>query len=481
MGPSAFAFVLAAALGSPQDDPLRELADLLDREGVSGALAALLKDEFGRQAVQERIELLLQSRTGPIERDPQGHFEAWMFERDASGALRVRPGRRGDLESLARRAARAPQEREDWDTRCDAFAARIADADEFGKRMKQAWTDPAFRLAMFHRHSAEVRLPPAGAQAESLLGLDLAKGADGRLRIPEADRPAVLERRQGEAARFDALRAYEKAYLKQVVKVKEEAPRILLASDAGRLFVLGRLLRQAAEGSERQIGGILENEDEELRNVSFNLDLEELVPDLRAAEALSAGLKSHFDRLLPDLASGVEENDLADFLRDGRMRLLLAERILDLRFTQKLRADAVFEAIAADAFDDDGGKLRVKKDRYKDDSGAPSLEALADELRGPVDELRAAHAPFDLIAERCVEKEAGALFEDLKSTGVLREHLDAVVARLVESAREGGLGLFAAAWLVEEGGVLKVRPERAARVRGLAERAAQLKREAGQD
>jgi hypothetical protein len=472
------AAALLACSQEALDEKLAELAARLAKDGPSAKLAALCGSDAGRQALQEKIEFLLQSRVGRIERDPQGHFEDHYFEKDADGNLLLRAGRRAELEALSRRAAAAPKVLEGFNRRADALAARIDDSTPLGKRMKAAWLDPGFRLGMFHRHSADAREGGPQEQLESLLLSSLERGKDGRFRVADASRQAVRELVAGAYGTLDQIKEYEKPYLRKAVAVDDESARRALASEAGILFVLGRLTRQAAEGSEIQIGGLKEAENEEERDVSFNVELAELAPSLREAEKLSGDLKARFEALGKELSgSGIDELDLFDFIKNERVRILLAERILGRVDDERRKAAAVFDAIRDDAFEEAGGKLAVKKGRFVDENQAESMEVLEAELRGPIDELDGARAPFELVAERATEKAVIDLFENRAATFVLQDEVGRVSAELSAAVRREAFDLFVRTYCSRQGEVFSVRPERAHRVEELVKRADQIRKE----
>ncbi len=477
IGLAAAALVLAAGAQDELDGKFSDLSDRLAKDGPSARLAGLCGSDHGRQALREKIEFLLQSRAGRIERDPQGHFEDHAFEKDADGNLRVRPERRADLEALARRAAAAPRVMQGFNRRADAFAATIDDSTPIGKRMKAAWLDPEFRLGMFHRHSADAREGSAEEHLEALLLGALERGKEGRFRVADARRPGMRDFIAGTYAILDQVKEYEKAYLRKAAAVNDEAARRALSSDAGTLFVLGRLARQAAEGAEARTGELSQAENEE-RDVSFNADLAELAAALREGEKLSGELKARFEALGKELSgSGIDELDLFDFLKNERVRMLVAERILGTMEEQRRKAAAVFDAVREDAFTDAGGKLAVKKGRYVDENGADSPDALEAELRGPVDELSGAHAPFALVAERAADRAAIDLFENRAATFVFQDEVGRVAAELVAAVRRDAFDLFLRTYCARTGESYAVRPERAHKVEELARRAEQIRKE----
>jgi hypothetical protein len=92
-----------------------------------------------------------------------------------------------------------------------------------------------------------------------------------------------------------------------------------------------------------------------------------------------------------------------EFAPDRRIRVLIADRILDLKEEQKRKAEEIMNATLEDGFTADGDKLTVKKERYVDGDGKDSPDALAAELEGIIAEfVGTTWQDFDRIAERCL-------------------------------------------------------------------------------
>jgi hypothetical protein len=481
--PLALSLFLAGTARAQEDldGSIKELASKISKDGLSGRLAEAAASDWGVQAIREKIDFLLGARIARFERDPLGYYEDHLFSTDSNGDLRLRAELQDDLQRLAVRMSRAPAARSDFDRRCDELVRKLGDATELDKRAKAAWSDPAFRVAFFHRHPAELRRLTIEDQADLLLLRGLERGRDGKRRVGGPYAEELRERIRTSYASLDALKPYEKAYLQQAAKVKDAAARTALTSDAGVLFVLGRLLRQASEGGPEAIGGI--NEGDEANNVpasvSFNLELDELVPLLKEAEALAAALKGVFDQTIPDLATVAEaETSLLEFLKNEPVRILLADRLLAAAKEQKTKADEILAAVIEDGFEEKDGRLHVKKGRYVDENKEESVDALNAELNGVLEEFNGSiRQDFDRIAERCLDAPVVALFEDRAATFVLLEHRDYIIASIVDSVRKQALETFVKAYLSKQGETYVVRPERAKRIEGLLQRAAEIKKE----
>jgi hypothetical protein len=153
----------------------------------------------------------------------------------------------------------------------------------------------------------------------------------------------------------------------------------------------------------------------------------------------------------------------------------MVERILDLKEEQKRKAEEILNGVLEDGFTADGDKLTVKKGRYVDDQGKDSPDVLAAELEGILAEfVGTSRQDFDRIAERCLDPGIIALFEDRPGTYLLAEFRDRVVERLAHEIRQSGIDVFVKTYLVKQGDLYVVRPERASRVEAILKRGADI-------
>ncbi len=444
------ALALLACLVPVQDDrpaAIRDLAGRLSKEGLSGKLAEAAAADWGVQAIEEKIDFLLAGETAPLERDPMGRWLEAHFSRTPAGDFVLIPEKKAALAKLQARAGRAAAGMAGFFARCDGMTARLG-TEGLAARARDWWSRPDYRVAFFHRHPAELR----EHSAEELLEAQL------RDRMPSL------------AARLEAAKGYEKAYLQEASKVAEAGARAALSRDEAILFLVGRMLRQQEEGSPIQIGGIREGDPDGGRapSLSFNLDLVELLPDVEAGLKLAAWIREH--------AAGREE------LGNAGIRLLLAEGIHAEQDRQRRQAAEIFDAVLSDCFVEEGAALRMKPGRFVDGEGKDSVEAFDTEHQAVIEEFEGAlRQDFDRVAERCLEPELAALFENKAATYLLIEQRDRDVEGLLEGIRRGGLDLFAKTYLREEGGGLTVRPERAARVEALLKRAEEIRKQAEAD
>lgn len=450
---TALAPSFAEAPERTQDDldtSIRGLVEKLSKEGLSGKLADVLAQDAGVQAVHEKIDFLLAARISRFERDAVGHLEDYLFTVDDRGDLHLRAERKPEIDALVARLPLASRAMTGFSRRADDLVRRLG-ASELDQRAKTFWSDPNFRTAFFHRHPAELR------ELDDAELIDAA-GLRGRAGGIWAEEYKALLARTAE--QLEVIKVHEKSYLKQVTQVNDAASRALLTKDTSMLFLIGRVVRQVHEGAAAPIGELVEGNEEQKIDpaIKFGRELAELVPAVKDFEALLQGMRK----------------DLG-FLEDARVRALMVERIVDLKDEQKRKAEEIMNATLEDGFTADGDKLTVKKGRYVDGDGKESADALSAELEGIIAEfVGTTRQDFDRIAERCLDPGVIALFEDRPGTYLLAEFRDLVVERLAHGIRHGGIEVFLKTYLVKQGDVYVVRPERASRVEAILKRAADI-------
>jgi len=486
MKPSGIVLALALACGSAAaqdslDERIKELAGKIAKDGVSGRLAEAAVTDPGLQPVHEKIDFLLSTRLARIDRDPTGTLEDYLFTADANGDLHLRPERKAEFDTLRRRLPDAMKAMAGFNRRADEIVRRLGDASEMDRHAKTAWNDSGFRAAFFHRHPAELRQLDEAEQLDAQGFRGLERQADGKRRVTGPYAQELKDRIGSAFELLEGVKPYEKSYLKLVAAVTDPAASALLSGDAATLFLLGRVLRQAAEGSDTPIGTATEgDEDKKVEpSVAFNLDLAEFAPAIRECETSLPALRQRLEAFAQDLAGGgPEEASVVEFLRNDRARVLLAERLLAARDEQQRKADEIMNATLQEDFTADGERLSVKKGKYLDDDGKESpaqlqeaLNAIRAEFEGSIRE------DFDRIAERCTDAEVISVFENRPGTYLLMEFRDQVVDRLSDAIRRQGLDVFVRAYLVKEGDAYRVRADRTVRVEALLRRAEQIKKE----
>lgn len=482
------AAMLVLTLCASQDDPsdaIRALAGKLAKDGISGRLAEAAASDAGIQAISEKIEALLYSRIARLERDSSGCFEDYLFVQDPAGDLQLRPERRAEFEALRQRLPGALRAMASFNQRATGIARRLGEADEMDLLAKKAWTDSGFRAAFFHRHPAELReLDDAELlDAQGFRGLERRDG--GRLALGGPYAQEARDRMAEIFERMETLKRYEKNYLQQAAAVADPAARAVLGRDTGALFVLGRVLRETAEGSQTPIGVPMEGDEEKKiePSIAFSLDLGEHAAAVMECEKVVAALKPLLDPMIRDLAGGgMEEANLIEFLKNDRARVLLAERMMAARDEQRSKADEIMNSAVEESFTAEGERLVVKKGVYVDDEGKESPAALRAALNAVTEEFAGTiRQDFDRIAERCLDPEVIAVLENKPGTYLLMEFRDRVLDRLIDDVRRGGLDAFKRAYLVPQGDGYAVRADRTVRVEALLRRVEQIRKEQEQD
>jgi hypothetical protein len=470
---------LFAGTAFAQDDldaAIKTLSEKISKEGLSGKLAEAAASDAGIQAIHEKIDFLLAARISRFERDAVGHLEDYLFSADENGDLHLRPAHKAELDALLLRLPLAPRAMSGFSRRADDLVHRLGET-EMDKRARAVWGDPDFRTAFFHRHPELRELDDAEIlDAVGFRGLERAQ--DGKLRLAGPYAPELRARTAQLFEELDEIKKYEKSYLKQVSAVDDGTTRAALSSDAAALFLIGRVLRQVREGAPTPIGSVAEGDEENKiePKISFTGELAALLPEVKEAEKTLAEAQKGLERIARDIdGAGEEERKIIDLLRNERARVLLGERILDLREEQKRKSDEIMNAVLEEGFEAEGDKLKVKAGRYVDGDGKDSPDALSTELHGIIEEFNGAiRQDFDRIAERCLDPGVIALFEDRPGTYLLIEFRDRVVDRLAEATRHSGLDVFVRTYLSKRGETYVVRPERAARVEAILKRANEI-------
>lgn len=472
--------LLGAATASAQEDldsAIKALAGKLSKDGLAGKLAEAAASDAGVQAIHEKIDFLLAARISRFERDAVGHLEDYLFTVDAAGDLHLRPERKPEIDALVKKLPLASRAMSGFSRRADDLVHRLGDS-EMDKRAKASWGDPDFRTAFFHRHPAELRELDDAEVLDAVGFRGLERGADGKLRVAGPYAAELKGRMAQTFEQLETVKKVEKSYLKLVTAVDDAAARTALSTDGAALFLIGRVHRQLNEGSAAVIGGLSEaDEDNKIdAAVTFNLPLPTFLPALKECEKTAGELLKYVHRVVAEIdASGTEELNFLEFIKNARARMLIAERILDLREEQHRKGEEIMNATLEDGFEAAGDKLKVKAGRYVDGDGKDSPEVLGQELQIIIDEFNGAYRQdFDRIAERCLDPGVITLFEDRPGTYLLAEFRDQVVERLADQTRRGGLDVFIRTYLAKQGDVYVVRPERAARVEAILKRATDI-------
>ncbi len=460
------------------DAALQQLADKLGSDEASAKLAALARSLTGRQAIRERIDFLLSARTGRIERDAIGIFEDHLFTRDEQGFLVARPGRAEDFKRLVRGVERAPLAMAGFNRRLDAMLERVGKGAEIDRRARAYWADPLFRTAFFHQRLDDLREQEEGALLDEVLAKTFEPRPGGGIRIAEALRQGAIDVANALRGRATAAANCEKSWLRLVLKETDDAVRTRAADSAVSRYVLGRLLRQAADGAEHPIGSVADIENSEEKTVTLAVPIAELVKDADLCRAFEARIAPALDQAVAGLEGGGDpEKDVAEFMKNPRTRAILAEHLFESRRGEAARLDKVMGEILADSFEGSGDILWVKKGRYRDEKGNESLEAFENEHRAVLAAFREARSGLDLIAERCADLQHARVFGSPAGTFVLQHEQSEVIESLVSVIRRDGLKTFTALYLEKKGEGFVVLPRRAERIDELARRAVEIQKE----
>lgn len=462
------------------DEKIKELAGRIAKDGISGRLAEAAATEPGIQAIHEKIDFLLSTRISRIERDSTGAFEDYLFSADANGDYHLRPERKAEFEALRARLPDALKAMAGLNRRADDIVRRLGDASPMDRQAKTVWNDSGFRTAFFHRHPAELRQLNDDEQLDAQGFRGLERQPDGKVRVAGPYAQELKDRMNEIFDQLEAIKPYEKSYLKRVAAVSDPAARTLLAGDPALLFLLGRVIRQTNEQFPTPIGTLTEGDEEKKvePSVAFNLDLAEFVPVLKEAEAALPDLKKRMEGRTADLAGGETETNVVEFVRNDRARVLLAERLLAARDEQSRKADEIMNAVLESDFTVEGERLTVKKGTFTDDDGKDSPAALLEALNQVRQEFDGTiRQDFDRIAERCTDPEVIGVLENRPGTYLLMEFRDRVADRLTDAIRRQGLDVFVRAYLVKQGDAYAVRPDRTVRVEAILKRAEEIRKE----
>ncbi len=442
---AAFLALAPAGLAQDEDEDERNpeieaLISKLAREGPSARLVELSRTESGFRAIEEAVHAAVGWKTRGFEADPWTHYEAWLFTRDAKGALAVRPERRADLESLARRVDRAKALFEDFNRRMDAKGTATVPAGA-------AAPPTELRLALF-------RIFAEACQEEALETLDgiaaaLKPGADGKLRPAGEEAEELAEVLAEMAEEGEELADFEQEYLAFAARAPEGELRQALTGEFARRYMASRIAATETDEDDANALPPLRQALADLGTSETDPDWAKIRAEIARGEALHREVQAEFDRLAAGLAD--DQADLKEHLRDAKLRVRIAER------TAALRAGAMAEVEEALA------------------------EAEGDEEEGPVHEYREVRSALRDLAERSTDRAAAAIFSSGPGTAAVQAHVDEVMERLREEALRDAIPAFTARYLEDRNGTWHWRADRAERVDEIVRRAAEIEKEEDED
>lgn len=469
------AFLLAAA---PAQEGLERaaaaLAEKLSAEGPAAKLAEVAGTEAGRRALEEALRECLAWKLRPLERDPETCFEGYYFTRDEDGALHPRAERRGELESLRRSLDVLKGAYEEFHRRADGLVARIVETSEIDRRVKNAWADGSYRLALFAEYAREhgESLPSGvlGGVFEKALWRD----ESGKMRVRESAAEDLHELLDGALSRLTKGGEADDRYWAVVEKSADAETRRVLASPFARAFVRSRMGRAEDDGGDRcrrllVLYGLVDGEAAALRN---------LRKDVEEAERHAAGLRARLDEVAAGLEGTADlERKLKLFLADEPSRAVLVEEFLAAKFDSSDPADQFFQELIGDLFEPVAGGLRVRAERFAEEGGPARPENVDREVREAVQSFAERRRVFEDMAERCADARVAELLAAPLAVPILERRVEQVCEKLREAEYGRALAAFARRYLEATGDRYRWRADRAAKAEAIVARAQEIARE----
>lgn len=424
------ALILYLALQEDLDATLEKLGDRV----THATLAELLKSEAGRLVVKERIAFLADRMIARYDRDPMTWYERWLFDDE----MKLRPERKPEVERLLREKRRREKAFADFDRRATELVGRIRDG-EMESRLKKAWLDPTFRLALFQRIPAEARDVDSVELFHQVFGKALYYQRDGKVRCRGPYRDEVL----GTA---DACHAEVDAYDAMSEQVEEARAKLKLQdSPPLRLLIAAHLAAGETDPDARAIQG-----------------------ELAAITKIREEIRPHLEYLAARIPEDTDvEKRIRRVLREEKALTQLLIRIRLLATDRKAATEGAFAMFEDDAFENGA----VKPGRFE------NVDALQAEIDGLYAEFAGMRAMIDDVAERATDPAVVEAFESKIATMAVFEYLFRAMEEMKEAVRDSALDLFLQTYLIPQGNKYALRPERAARVEAWAKRAAEIRKE----
>lgn len=450
------------------EDRHHRLVEKLSPDGLSGRLAEALKSDWGRKALDDRIDLVMAGPLTRIRRDSHGLWEEHYFATDASGRLVLRPERRAEFDRLVARKPLALARFDKFCKRLDELAARIIEENDLDKGAKAGWSERDWRLGMFNGYVA-------GGIADSDLDADqvldtrilvwLLVGPGGKLRVAEPGAGPIRGLIREVYGLTDEIKKYEPGYLKLVAKAD---PQTAKAASADEVVAVA-CLKLAAEVKETKADAVTR---------LLELDPKEAVKSAEAMIRDVARLKPRIDAVAVALAEDdTLSNDLKTLLSDARMRVLLVHRLTPTDAALDARFDWYFKTVIpggwCDAKDD---KLVFKRPLFRSHTGENTVQGFrAHTYDSWSFQLRGMQQLFRSTAERCADPAVAEVLRDLEVLALLRQDEARVSEMRAAAVQDRSLDIFVKLHFVEQEGKYSVRPERAASIESLIARAEELR------
>jgi hypothetical protein len=445
-----------------------DFAAKLSPEGLSGRLAEALKSDWGRKALNERIDLVMAGPLTRIRRDSHGLWEEHYFSTDAVGRLVLRPERKAEFERVLARKPLAVARFERFGKRLDELAGRISEESDLDKGAKAGWSERDWRLGMFNGYVSG-GLGDSDLDAEQVFDtrilMWLIATPSGKLRVSEPGAGPISQVIHEVYGLTDEIKKYEPGYLKLVGKAD---PQTAKAASADEVVAIA-CLKLAAEIKETKADAVTK---------LLELDPKEAVKSAEAMIREVARLKPRIDAVAASLADDdTRSNDLRTLLSDARMRVLLVHRLTPTDAALDGRLDWYFKTVIPGGwFDTKDEKLIFKRHLFRSHTGENTVDGWRAHTYGSWSfQLRGMQQLFRSTAERCADAAIADTLRDFDVLTLLRQDEARISESRAAVVQDRSLDTFVKLHFVEKDGKYSVLPERAASIESLLARIEELK------
>jgi hypothetical protein len=451
-----------------------EFVRKLAPDGPGGRLIELAKTEAGREAIADAMRECVARELRGLERDPETRFEDYLFTRDEGGILKARPERAAEFELIRKALESAKAKFARFNQKADALAARIVETTEIDKRVKAAWMDPRYRLARF----ADLEKDEDEGSFEELFSDALRRDESGKLHVRDVQAEELDELIDDVSSRLAKGSVGEATYAAAVERLKDDEARRVMASPFARAYIRFRV-----GGADDEAGdpfkdllvrnGLVDGEAVAMAN---------LRKDIEAAQRLLESVKPRLDEIAGSLAEEGDANrKLKTFLADEASRAALVAHALSEKGEGGDPIADFFRKVEMDEFEARGDGLGVPPNRFSDEEdgvkAAATPEQADRELRETVKEFVARQRLFTDVAERCADPSVAELFTAPLAVPVLEQRMDRLMKSLRKAALEKAPAAFARRYLAGTGDKMAWRPDRAAKVDEIVDRAKEIELE----
>jgi hypothetical protein len=445
-----------------------QLVSKLSPDGLAGRLAEALKSDWGRKALNERVDLVMAGPLTRIRRASHGHWEDHYFAADAEGRLVLRPERKAEFERLVGRKPLALARFDQFSRRLDELSSRIAEENELDKGAKAGWSERDWRVGMFNGYVAG-GVGDSDLDAEQVLDtrivLWLTAGSNGTLRISAPGVGPITGLIHEVYGLTDEIKKYEPGYLKIVAKAD---PATAKAASADEVVAIA-CLKLSAEIRETKADAVTK---------LLELDPKAAIKDAEAMIREVARLKPRLDAIAAALAADdTRSNDLKTLLSDPRMRVLLVHRLTPTDASLEARFDWYFKNIIpggwCEAKDD---KLVFKRHLFRSHTGENTVQGFrAHTYDSWSFQLRGMQQLFRSTAERCADAKIADILRDFDVLALLRQDEHRISEARAAAVQDLSVETFLKLHFVEKEGKLVVRADREKSIESLLARAEELR------